>query len=63
MFTESYQTETQVLLEKASLFKDFIAMQKEIEKNENEQLQHFLELKLRKMQEAQAEFWSVSEQA
>lgn len=52
MYSESYESEIQLLQAKASLFSGFLTMQKDLEKEENKAIHDYLELKHRKMQES-----------
>ena len=49
MYSESYDSEIQLMKTKATLYLEFTAMQKDIEREENKQVHDYLETKHRKI--------------
>ena len=49
MYSESYDSEIQLMRTKATLYMEFTAMQKDIEREENKQVHDYLETKHRKI--------------
>ena len=57
MYSESYDSEIQLMKTKATLYLEFTAMQKDIEREENKQVHNYLETKHRKIQESIDKYW------
>lgn len=57
MYCDSYQAEIEAIQEKTFLVGELIDMQKSIEYKENEDVNSYIEIKIRKLQECVDKYW------
>ena len=62
MYCESYMAETEALHEREHFFAEFMLMQKQVESEANQNTHAYIETKIRKMQEAVDQYWTLKKQ-
>ena len=61
-YCESYMAETEALREREQFFSEFMLMQKQVEREANQNTHGYIETKIRKMQEAVDQYWTLKKQ-